>query len=106
MIFNGVQAMEGAGGRLCIGAYFSPRGRNLVLEVSDTGVGIPGENLAKVFDPFFSTKEEGGGTGLGLYVTYGIIQKHHGSITVTSEPNKGTKFMITLPLKQDAGNHV
>lgn len=105
LILNGVQAMEDAGGKLTISAYYSPRNDNAIMEIKDTGVGIPSEKLAKIFDPFFSTKEEKGGSGLGLYVTYGIIQKHNGEVSVYSEIDGGTKFIITLPLKQTKNNH-
>jgi signal transduction histidine kinase len=73
------------------------------VEVSDTGVGIPPENLSKIFDPFFTTKPVGVGTGLGLSLAYGIIEKHHGRIDVVSEPGKGTTFRIWLPVRQPAG---
>ena len=67
------------------------------VEVSDTGTGILEEHLSKIFDPFFTTKEAGTGTGLGLAVTYGIIQRHEGTIKVKSEVGKGTTFVIKLP---------
>jgi len=72
--------------------------KNIVwLYVSDTGIGISEENLNKIFEPFFTTKGIGQGTGLGLSVTYGIIQKHKGNIEVESQLNKGTTFKISLP---------
>ena len=101
LILNGVQSMEGKGGRLKVAAYYNPKERRVMLEVEDEGEGIRGDYLPKIFDPFFSTKEVGGGTGLGLYVTYGIIQKHNGDISVYSQPGNGTKFVISLPLRQD-----
>jgi signal transduction histidine kinase len=70
-----------------------------VISISDTGVGIPGENLTKIFDPFFTTKEVGKGTGLGMNVAYNIIKKHQGSIEVESEEGKGTAFKITIPTR-------
>ena len=77
----------------------SPRDHLLVIEVHDTGPGIPEEIQGQLFDPFYTTKEEGQGTGLGLSVVYGIIQKHQGNITVESKPGKGSSFLIYLPLK-------
>lgn len=69
----------------------------VIVEVNDTGEGIPAENLTKIFDPFFTTKGVGNGTGLGLAVTYGIVQEHAGSIEAMSEPNDGTTFRLTFP---------
>lgn len=73
---------------------------NLVLEVQDDGCGIPKEVLPRIFDPFFTTKPIGKGTGLGLSLSYGIIQKHHGTIEVASECGKGTTFRVTIPVSQ------
>ena len=70
------------------------------IKITDTGKGIKQENISKLFDPFFTTKPVGQGTGLGLSLSYGIIQKHGGQIDVESEINKGTQFTITLPIKQ------
>jgi len=75
----------------------------VVLTVSDNGEGIPQENLTKIFDPFFTTKSEGKGVGLGLAVSYGIIQAHGGEIEVKSKPGEGTAFSVFLPLEQPAG---
>jgi two-component system NtrC family sensor kinase len=69
-----------------------------VVEVADTGEGIPTENLKKVFDPFFTTKGVGNGTGLGLAVSYGIVQEHAGSIEARSEEGNGTTFELTFPV--------
>ncbi len=68
------------------------------IKISDTGKGIPEENLSKIFDPFFTTKEVGKGTGLGLNVAYNIIEKHKGTIDVESTVGKGTTFTIRLPI--------
>ena len=65
--------------------------------IADTGHGIPTEDLPKIFHPFFTTKEAGKGTGLGLTVVHNMVQEHGGSIAVESEPGKGTTFTITLP---------
>jgi len=68
------------------------------IKISDTGAGIPKENLSKIFDPFFTTKEVGKGTGLGLNIAYNIIKKHKGTIEVQSEIGKGTTFTIQIPI--------
>lgn len=69
----------------------------VVSDIEDTGGGIPNENLHRIFDPFFSTKENGGGGGLGLYITHAIIERHGGQIYVTSEIGKGSHFTVSLP---------
>jgi signal transduction histidine kinase len=74
------------------------------VEVVDTGVGIAEEHLKKVYDPFFTTKELGRGTGLGLSVTYGIIQEHSGKITVDSNPGHGTRFTLEFPAARKVAN--
>jgi two-component system, NtrC family, sensor kinase len=70
---------------------------SLMVEVSDSGIGIAPENVAKIYDPFYTTKGVGRGTGLGLAVSYGIVQEHSGHISVESAPGRGTTFRITLP---------
>ncbi len=75
------------------------------LEVSDTGCGIPAENLPRIFDPFFTTKDLGKGTGLGLSTVYGIIHENGGTIWVKETSQAGTTFMLELPLCQDADRH-
>jgi PAS domain S-box-containing protein len=69
------------------------------VEISDTGCGIAPENVNRIFEPFFTTKPVGKGTGLGLSLAYGIIQRHQGSITVTSEPGRGSTFRVILPIR-------
>jgi histidine kinase len=71
---------------------------NVVVEIIDTGCGIPTGVRNKIFEPFFTTKRVGKGTGLGLSISYGIIQDCGGTITVDSEPGKGTRFVISLPI--------
>ena len=77
-----------------------PADGTVLLTVADNGEGILPENLAKIFDPFFTTKSEGKGVGLGLAVSYGIIQAHGGDIEVKSQPGEGTTFTVSLPLEQ------
>jgi signal transduction histidine kinase len=99
MLINAIQAMP-PGGILSVGTRALPRGNELEVEISDTGKGIPPELLNHIFDPFFTTKDEGG-TGLGLWVSYGIIKNHGGEIHVKSTLNKGTTFTVTLPTNSE-----
>jgi hypothetical protein len=75
-------------------------GDSVVAEVADTGSGIPSEHLARIYDPFFTTKAIGRGTGLGLSITYGIVREHQGAIRCDSAIGQGTRFTLTLPLEQ------
>jgi signal transduction histidine kinase len=95
ILLNGVQAMPN-GGTLTISTESAERGGSdaVRIQVRDTGVGIAREHLAKIFSPFFTTKHRG--TGLGLSITRTIVEKHHGIITVESEPGKGTTFTLVL----------
>jgi len=77
-----------------------------VVEVADTGIGIPGEHLGRIYDPFFTTKAIGRGTGLGLSITYGIVQEHGGTLTCDSTVGKGTKFILTLPLASSRAGEI
>jgi signal transduction histidine kinase len=76
-------------------------GPQVWVEVEDDGAGISKENLSRIFDPFFTTKAVGNGTGLGLSLAYGIVQKHGGRIDVDSEPGRGTRFRVTIPIRHD-----
>src|SRR5262249_17269993 len=71
-------------------------GDQAVVEVGDTGSGIPADQLSRIYDPFFTTKEIGKGTGLGLSITYGIMHEHGGTITSDSTPGQGTRSTLTL----------
>lgn len=93
LFINAVQAMESTGGNLSI--KIKPDDGHVRFEVSDTGSGIPDENISKIFEPYFSTKETG--TGLGLAIVQKIVEVHKGTIEVESENGKGTKFTVKLP---------
>jgi two-component system NtrC family sensor kinase len=95
---NAIDAMPD-GGTLTF--RVASKGNRILIEVADTGAGIPQENMPKIFEPFFTTKDVGKGTGLGLAVCYGIISEHNGRISVRSTPGKGTTFSILLPVTQE-----
>ena len=80
-----------------------PPGDYAAVEVADTGIGIPRENLQRIFEPFFSTKEVGSGTGLGLSTVYGIVRQTGGFVGVESQVNKGSAFTVYLPVYHDDG---
>ncbi len=96
VILNAVQAMK----EICtltINTSHDKKNDMVVIEISDTGCGIPEAMIDRIFDPFFTTKEVGEGTGLGLSIAYGIVTKHHGRMTVKSKVNEGSTFMIKIP---------
>jgi two-component system NtrC family sensor kinase len=95
LLLNARDALP-AGGSIRISTIPSDD-NSLMIEVSDSGTGIAPENVAKIYDPFYTTKGVGRGTGLGLAVSYGIVQEHSGHISVESTPGQGTIFRITLP---------
>ncbi len=97
LIVNAVEAMP-QGGTLTVHTHKGP-GETVTVEFRDTGIGIPHEDLGKLFTPFFTTKPIGKGTGLGLAIAYGIIKMHRGQISVRSQVGKGTTFIINLPIK-------
>ena len=99
LIVNGIQAMPGGGELRIISDYGD---RDYVrVSIQDTGVGIPVENMDKLFTPFFSTKEAVKGVGLGLAVSYGIVERHGGRIEVQSEVGKGSDFSVFLPASHE-----
>jgi PAS domain S-box-containing protein len=95
LLLNARDAMP-RGGWLTIATSSGPDGA--VVEISDTGSGIPPDQLSRIYDPFFTTKDFGKGTGLGLSITYGIVREHAGTITCESIVGQGTRFTLTLPL--------
>ncbi len=103
ILLNAADAMPD-GGSLAISSRLSPGDAFVEVRFADTGCGIPEENLSRIFDPFFTTKAEKKGTGLGLAVSYGIVDRHRGKIEAQSEPGRGTTFTVQLPL--DASEEV
>jgi signal transduction histidine kinase len=102
MLLNGIQAIKGEGQiwietRMVQVPTADTTESFVQIEIRDTGMGIPKENLEKIFDPFFSTRPEG--SGLGLAISHQIIHEHGGFINVESEVGKGTSFKVHLPLK-------
>jgi PAS domain S-box-containing protein len=104
LITNAVQAMP-HGGELSVRTSLGP-GSRVRLEFSDTGIGIPPHQLNDIFNPFFTTKSPGQGTGLGLSVVHSVVRRYHGDIQVRSTPNIGTTFTIELPSGRPADEAV
>jgi signal transduction histidine kinase len=97
LIINAADAMNGRG-RLTISGRLDVKAEQVILNFADTGPGIPPAIKDKIFEPFFTTKPVGVGTGLGLSVVYGVVQRHRGTIEVESPPGGGATFLIRLPL--------
>jgi PAS domain S-box-containing protein len=98
LMLNAADAMEGKG-RLTISGTSDTEAEQVIVKLTDTGPGIAPENMEKIFEPFFTTKPVGVGTGLGLSVVYGVVQRHGGSIEVESPPGRGATFIIKLPME-------
>ncbi|MBW1828522.1 MAG: response regulator [Deltaproteobacteria bacterium] len=96
LIFNAIDAMPDGGTITIEGRYDGDRDK-VIVTVKDTGPGIPKDDLPHIFEPFFSTKDEGYGVGLGLSTVYGILERHNGSIKAETNPEKGTTFILELP---------
>jgi signal transduction histidine kinase len=97
LVTNAAQALPPEGGTVTLA--LGQEGDELVARVADDGKGMPPDVRARVFEPFFSTKEGGRGVGLGLSIVHGIVTRHGGTITVASEPGQGTVFTVRLPLR-------
>ena len=112
-MIDAIQFVDDGYGRAAGGQHAMPRGGWLTLatridddsvcvEVADTGQGIPPEQLARIYDPFFTTKSIGRGTGLGLSISYGIVREHDGSLRCDSAVGQGTRFTLTMPMAMHA----
>jgi PAS domain S-box-containing protein len=105
LLVNAFQAIEEAvgdsGSTGTIALRTEAEGDDVVVSIGDTGAGIAPEHLDRIFDPFFTTKKVGAGTGLGLSTSFGIVQRHEGTLSVESRPGKGTVFRLRLPVGSD-----
>jgi len=97
LIFNAIDAM-GDGGDLKLEGSYDPREGLVIITVKDSGPGIAPDDLPRIFEPFYTTKKEGYGVGLGLSTVYGIMQHHHGTVAVESTPGQGAAFRLRLPV--------
>jgi signal transduction histidine kinase len=103
LVKNGIEAMDGRDGRVLVTAREVEGGGRVHIAVSDEGGGIPVSARDKVFQPFFTTKSIGKGTGLGLPISYGIIKMHNGTIWFDTETDRGTTFHVELPSTHAGG---
>ena len=103
LALNAAHAMNGKG-QITITSRYDREGDEINIQVADTGTGIPAKIMDKVFEPFFTTKDRSEGTGLGLFVTYGIVQQHGGRITAGNIPSGGAVFTVALPLEPPQGH--
>jgi len=100
LLVNAAQSIEGHGAiNIQVTVPIRPNNRIRIV-IADTGSGMSSDVVSQIFDPFFTTKGVGEGTGLGLSVSYGIIESHNGHINVESIPGEGTSFSLLLPIKQ------
>lgn len=107
LVSNAVEAMEPkGGGTLTVETSYLRKKKCVRVRIQDTGVGMSKDEISHVFEPFYTTKKKGKGVGLGLSLTYGIIQEHGGTIRASSEPGKGTRMEIELPVSRSSeGQH-
>ncbi len=102
LYINAIESM-GAGGELSVNASYINERKIIEIQVSDTGCGIPKDDLAKIFDPYFTTKSSG--TGLGLAIAHNIVEAMDGTIEAESQPGKGTTFTVRIPLSDESSDH-
>lgn len=103
LIMNAIDAMEGKGGQITITSRY--KDNQFIVSVADSGKGIPKNKLNRIFEPYFTTKSPGQGTGLGLSVCMRVVKQHGGTIHVESQPEKGTKFIVILPDQHEPEIH-
>jgi len=100
LIQNACQALLDKTKGISVSTSFAKQSHTIRVRIEDEGKGIPSETLPHITDPLFTTKQESGGVGLGLSISSRIVQEHGGIMTFTSEPGKGTKAEVTLPITQ------
>ncbi|MCK5322660.1 MAG: PAS domain S-box protein [Desulfobulbaceae bacterium] len=99
LVVNAIHAIPNKDkGRLSITTRYLDRFRSILIEIEDNGTGLEPETMNRMFDPFFTTRRESGGTGLGLSVSYGLVREHNGTIGVLSHPGRGSRFTVFLPV--------
>jgi signal transduction histidine kinase len=101
LVMNAVQAMDGEGGTLQVAT--SATNGSIRIEIEDTGSGIPPDLLKRIYEPFFTTKPVGKGTGLGLFIAHQIVSEMGGTIEARSQPVRGTAFSVWIPAKERGG---
>jgi signal transduction histidine kinase len=101
LLSNALEALPDRTRGVTVSTAFEAAECSVVLEVRDEGVGIPPADLARLCDPFFTTKQESGGTGLGLAITSSLVRVHGGRLTFASEPGKGTRALVTFPCRTE-----
>ena len=100
LVLNAAESMQSkGGGQVTVRTRFNSKDQHVEIAIEDNGEGITAANLDKIFDPFYTTKAEGKGVGLGLAVLYGIVKAHDGDVEVHSTPGVGSTFLVTLPLR-------
>jgi signal transduction histidine kinase len=97
LIFNAIDAMPDGGVLTLEGHHDSETGK-VVVTIKDTGLGIAPDDLPYIFEPFYTTKSQAYGVGLGLSTVYGIMERHHGSVEVSSQPGSGAVFKLNIPV--------
>jgi polar amino acid transport system substrate-binding protein len=102
LLLNACQALPDRERGIVVATFLDPGCRQVVLEVRDEGVGIAAEHLPQLTDPFFTTRREQGGTGLGLWISAAIVEEHGGALSFRSRPGEGTVVTLTLPLPVEA----
>ena len=103
IIQNALFSLVDQAAAIFISSRFEKNSNEIKIMIKDEGTGIEDKILSRITEPFFTTRKDAGGTGLGLYISYSIINDHQGNLTIKSEPGKGTEITITLPVSKKGG---